>query len=60
MYVGLFRTQTFFTISTSEAEYVALGGAVKELFFRRQVWRFTRPGKGITCFPIFEGNQGTV
>ena len=30
-------------LSTSEAEYVALGDAVKELFLR-QVWRFMIPG----------------
>ena len=31
------RTQKCFTLSTSEAEYVALGDAVKELLFLRQV-----------------------
>ena len=35
------RTQKSFTLSTSEAEYVALGDAVKELLFLRQVWRLT-------------------
>ena len=35
-----FRTQKCVTLSTSEAEYVALGDAVKELLFSRQVWRF--------------------
>ena len=30
------RTQNFVTLLTSEAEYVALGDAVKELFFCRQ------------------------
>ena len=39
------RTQKCVTLSTSEAEYVALGDAVKELFLR-QVWRFMIPGKG--------------
>ena len=33
---------------------------MKELLFLRQVWRFTLPGKGMPCFPIFEDNQGAV
>ena len=54
------RTQECVTLSTSEAEYVALGDTVKELLFLRQVWRFMLPGKGMPCFPIFEHNQGAV
>ena len=54
------RTQKCVTLSTSEAEYIALGDAVKELLFLRQVWRFMLPGKGMPCFPIFEDNQGAV
>ena len=54
------RTQKCVTLSTSEAEYVALGDAVKELLIRRQVWNSMLPGKGMPCFPIFEDNQGTV
>ena len=48
------RTQKCVTLSTSEAEHVALGDAVKELLFLRQVWRFTIPSKEMPCFPIFE------
>ena len=47
------RTHKYVTLSTSEAEYVALGDAVKELLFLRQVWRFMLPGKGMLCFPFF-------
>ena len=54
------RTQKCVTLSTSEAEYVALGDAVKELLFLRQVWRFMIPGKGTPCFPVFEDNQGAL
>ena len=54
------RTQKCVTLSTSKAEYVALGDTVKELLFLRQVWRFMLPGKGMPCFPIFEDNQGAV
>ena len=53
------RTQKHVTLSTSEAGYAALGDAVKELLFLRQVWRMI-PGKGMPCFPIFEDNQGAL
>ena len=52
------RTQKCVTLSTSEAEYVALGDAVKDLLVLRQVWRFMIFGKGMPCFPVFEDNQG--
>ena len=54
------RTQKCVTLSTYEAEHVALGGAVKELLFLRQVWRFMIPSKGMPCFPVFEDNQGAL
>ena len=54
------RTQKCVTFSTSEAKYVALGDAVKELLFLGQVWRFMVPGRGMPCFPVFEDNQGDL
>ena len=54
------RTQKCVTFSTSEAEYVSLGDAVKELLFLRQGWRFMLHGKAMPCFPVFEDNQGAV
>ena len=54
------RTQKCVALSTFEAEDVALGDAVKELLFLRQVWRFMLPGKVMPCFPFFEDNQGAV
>ena len=53
-------TQKCVTLLTSEAEYVALGDAVKELLFLRQILRFMLPNKVMPCFPVFEDNQGTV
>ena len=53
-------TQKCVTLSTSEAEYVALGDAVKELLFLRQVWRFMIPDKEMPCFPVFEDSQGAL
>ena len=54
------RTQKCVTLSIPEAEYVALGDAVKKLMFLRQVWRFMLPSKVMPCFPVFEDNQGAV
>ena len=55
------RTQKCVTFSTSEADYVALGDALKELLFLRQVWRFMMlPDKGMPCFPVFEDNQAAL
>ena len=54
------RTQKYITISTSEVEYVAVGDAVKELLFLRQVWRLMIPGKGMPYFPVFEDDQGAL
>ena len=54
------RTQKCITLSTSKAEYVSLGDAVKELLSLRQVWHFMIPGKGMPSFPVFEGNQGAL
>ena len=54
------RTQKCVTLSTSEAEYVALGDAVKEFLFLRQVWRFMLSSKVMPCFSAFEDNQGAV
>ena len=54
------RTQKCVTLSTSEAEYVTLGYAVKELLFLRQVWRLMLPIKVMPCFPVFEDKQGAV
>ena len=54
------RTQKCVTLSTSEAEYVAFGDAVKELFFLSQLWRFMIPGKGMPCFPLLEDKKGAL
>ena len=50
------RTQECVTLSTSEAQYVALGDAVKELLCLRQVLRFMLPNKVMPCFPVVEDN----
>ena len=55
-----FRTQKCVTFSTSEAEYGALGDAVNELLFLRQMWRFMLPSKVMPCFPFFEECEGAA
>ena len=54
------RTQEWLTFFISEAEYVALGDAVKEFLLLRQVWRSMLHGNGMPCFLIFQDNQGAV
>ena len=54
------RTQKCVTLSTSEAECVALGDAVKELLYLRQVWRFMILDKQMPCFPVFKDNPGAL
>ena len=54
------RIQKGVTLSTTEAEYVALANVITELLFLRQVWRFMLPEVGMPCFPVFEDNEGAV
>ena len=54
------RTQKCITLSTTEAEYVALADVMKEVLFLRQVWRFMLPAVGMLCTPVFENNEGAV
>ena len=54
------RTQKCVTLSTTEAEYVALADVIKEMLFLRQVWRFMLPDVGMPCTPVFEDNEGAV
>ena len=55
-----FTTQKCVTLSTSEAEYAALGNAAEELLFLRQISRFMLPNQVMPCFPVFENNQGAI
>ena len=54
------RIQKCVTLSTSEAEYVALGDAVKKSLFLRHILSFILPSKIMPCFPVFEDNRGAV
>ena len=52
------RTQKCVTLSTTEAEYVALADTIKEAMFMRYVWSFIFPGFGEVCMTVFEDNEG--
>ena len=54
------RIQKCVTLSTTEAEYVAITELLKELLFVREVWRFMLPEAGMPCIPVFEDNQGAI
>ncbi|CAB1107675.1 unnamed protein product [Ectocarpus sp. CCAP 1310/34] len=55
------RTQKCITLSTTEAEYVAIADVLKEVLFLRQVWRIMLPDAGrYAVHPVFEDNQGAI
>lgn len=54
------RTQKTSTLSTSEAEYVAMAEGFKEALFLRSVWRFLLPDFGDPCIQVFEDNKGAI
>ena len=54
------RTHKCITFSTTEAEYIAMVDAMKEVMFLQQVWCFMLPGVSISCVPVFEDNEGAV
>ena len=54
------KTQKCVTLSTTQAEYVAMSDVAKEILFLRQVWRFMLPRAGMPCIPLFEDNEGAI
>ena len=52
------RTQKGVTLSTTEAEYVALADTIKEVMFLRCVWNFIFPGFGTSYIAVFEDHEG--
>ena len=53
-------TQRIVTLSTTEAEYVALGDGVKEALFVKGVLSFIIPSISENCIKVFVGNDGTI
>ena len=56
----LSRTQRCVTLSSTEAEYVAIGECVKEVLFLRGVLKFIQPSAEVTGIPVYEDNQGAI
>ena len=56
----LTRTQKCVTLSTTEAEYVALADVMSKVLFLRQVCRFMLPAVGMSCILVFEDIEGAV
>ncbi|CAM9331451.1 unnamed protein product [Laminaria digitata] len=51
------RAQKCVTLSTTEAEYVALADPINKEIFMRYVWSFIFPGSDATCVSFFEDNE---
>ena len=54
------KTQKCITLSTTEAEYVAMSDVMKEVLGLRHVWRFMLPQAGMPCIPMYEDNAGSI
>ena len=53
-------TQKIVTLSTTEAEYVALGDGVKEALFVKEVLSFIIPFISENCIKVFVDNDGAI
>ena len=65
MYAGsavmwLSRTQRIVTLSSTEAEYLAVTEIVKEALFLRNVLGFLDPGQYAVSIPVYEDNAGAI
>ncbi|CAM9496081.1 unnamed protein product [Pylaiella littoralis] len=56
----LSRTQKSVTLSSTEAEYVALAEGMKEAIFLRYLWNFIFPDLDVGCTLVHEDNVGAV
>ena len=54
------RTQKCVTLSTTEAEYVAMDDGVKETLYVREVLVFLMPSLGSPSIGVFEDNKGAI
>ena len=53
-------THKIIALSTTEAEYVALGDGVKEALFVKGVLSFTIPSISENCIKVFVDNDGAI
>jgi len=54
------RTQKSVTLSSTEAEYVAMAEGFKETIFLRYVWSFIFPDRDVGCTTVNEDNVGAL
>ena len=54
------RTQKSVTLSSTEAEYVAMAEGFKEAIFLWYIWSFIFPDRDVGCTAIFEDNVGAL
>ena len=53
-------TQKSVTLSSTEAEYVALAAGIKETIFLRCIWSFVFPDRDVGCTLVKEDNVGAI
>ena len=54
------KTQNCVTLSTTQAEYVAMSDMRKEILFLRQGWCFMQPEAKMPCITMHEDNDGAI
>ena len=54
------KTQKCVTLSTTQAEYVAMSDMGKDILFLRQVWCFMLAKARMPCVAVYEDNEGTI
>ena len=54
------KTQKCVTLSTTQAEYVAVSDMGKVILFLRQDWCFTLPKARMPCVAMYEDNEGAI
>ena len=54
------RTQKSVTLSSTEAEHVALAAGIKETIFLRYIWSFIFPDRDVGCTLVKEDNVGAI
>ena len=59
-WIWISRTQKCVTLSTTEAEYVAMGDGVKEALFVNGMLEFLRPSEKLGKIQVREDNEGAI
>ena len=54
------RTQKSVTLSSTEAEYIAMANGLKEAIFLRYLWSFIFPDRDVGCTVVKEDNVGAL